>query len=34
MNKNDIREFKKVATLIVKYFENPEEIIKKIKVES
>ena len=30
MNKNDIREFKKVATLIVKYYESPGEMIEKI----
>jgi len=34
MNKNNIREFKKVATLISQYFENPESIMTKIKVKS
>jgi len=33
MNRNDIREFKKVATLIAQYFEKPDEVLKKIKVE-
>jgi flagellar protein FlaI len=33
MNRNDIREFKKVATLIAQYFEKPDEVMKKIKVE-
>ncbi len=34
MNKNNIREFKKVATLISQYFENPESTMTKIKVKS
>jgi len=34
MNKNNIREFKKVATLISQYFENPERTMAKIKVNS
>jgi len=33
MNKNNIREFKKVATLIAQYIDNPSEIIKKIRNE-
>ncbi len=33
MNKNNIREFKKVATIIAKYAENPKAVLKKIKSE-
>ena len=33
MNKNNIREFKKVATVIAQYVDNPTEVIKKIKIE-
>jgi flagellar protein FlaI len=33
MNRNDIREFKKVATLIAQYFEKPDEVMKKILAE-
>jgi type IV secretory pathway ATPase VirB11/archaellum biosynthesis ATPase len=33
MNKNNIREFKKVATLVAQYTDNPEEIMKKIRNE-
>jgi len=31
MNKNNIREFKKVSTIIAQYYENPAKIMKKIK---
>jgi len=31
MNKNNIREFRKVATIVSQYIENPSEVIKKIK---
>jgi flagellar protein FlaI len=34
MNKNNVREFKKVANLISKYFENPTKLIGKIMDES
>jgi len=34
MNKNNIREFKKVATVVAQYVDNPVEVIKKIKVEA
>ena len=30
MNKNNIREFKKVASIITQYYDNPEKIMKKI----
>jgi len=30
MNKNNVREFKKVATLIAQYFENPAQLMEKI----
>jgi len=33
MNKNNIREFKKVATVVAQYVDNPAEVIKKIKIE-
>jgi type IV secretory pathway ATPase VirB11/archaellum biosynthesis ATPase len=33
MNKNNIREFKKVATVIAQYADNPAEVMKKIKIE-
>jgi type IV secretory pathway ATPase VirB11/archaellum biosynthesis ATPase len=33
MNKNNIREFKKVATIIAQYIDNPAEVIKKIRNE-
>jgi type IV secretory pathway ATPase VirB11/archaellum biosynthesis ATPase len=33
MNKNNIREFKKVATIIAQYVDNPSEVIKKIRNE-
>jgi len=31
MNKNNIREFKKVATIVAQYADNPNEVMKKIK---
>ena len=31
MNKNNIREFKKVATIVAQYVDNPTEVIKKIR---
>ena len=34
MNKNNIREFKKVATLVARYVDNPEDVMKKIGNES
>jgi flagellar protein FlaI len=34
MNKNNIREFKKVATVVAQYVDNPTEIIKKIKIDA
>ena len=34
MNKNNVREFKKVATLISQYFDNSEQVMKKILVQS
>jgi hypothetical protein len=34
MNKNNIREFKKVATIIAQYVDNSSEVMKKIKAES
>jgi flagellar protein FlaI len=34
MNKNNIREFKKVATVVAQYVDNPAEVIKKIKIEA
>ena len=34
MNKTNIREFKKVATLIAQYFDDPEKIMKKIKEDT
>ncbi len=34
MNKNNIREFKKVATIIAQYVDNPQEVMKKIRIES
>jgi len=34
MNKNNIREFKKVATIIAQYVDNPQEVMKKIRAES
>jgi len=33
MNKNNIREFKKVATIVAQYVDNPQEVIKKIRNE-
>jgi len=30
MNEQNIREFKKVATLVAQYVDNPEDIMKKI----
>lgn len=33
MNKNNIREFKKVATVIAQFVDNPTEVLKKIKIE-
>jgi flagellar protein FlaI len=33
MNKNNIREFKKAATIIAQYTDNPEEVLKKIRNE-
>jgi type IV secretory pathway ATPase VirB11/archaellum biosynthesis ATPase len=33
MNKNNIREFKKVATVVAQYADNPEEVMKKIRNE-
>ena len=33
MNKNNVREFKKVATIIAQYVDNPEEIMKRIRNE-
>ncbi|MFA5103405.1 MAG: ATPase, T2SS/T4P/T4SS family [Candidatus Thermoplasmatota archaeon] len=33
MNKSNLREFKKVATIIAQYVDNPEEIMKKIRNE-
>ena len=33
MNKNNIREFKKVATIIAQYIDNPTEVMKKIRNE-
>ncbi len=34
MNTNNVREFKKVATLISQYFDNPEQVMKKISVKT
>jgi len=34
MNRNNVREFKKVATLISQYFDNPEQVMKKISVDT
>jgi flagellar protein FlaI len=31
MNKNNIREFKKVATIVAQYVDNPDEVMKKIR---
>jgi len=33
MNKNNIREFKKVATVVAQYADNPTEVMKKIKTD-
>jgi len=33
MNKNNIREFKKVATIVAQYADNPAEVMKRIKIE-
>ena len=33
MNKNNIREFKKVATVVAQYIDNPLEVMKKVKNE-
>jgi hypothetical protein len=33
MNKNNIREFKKVATIIAQYSDNPADVMKKIRNE-
>ena len=33
MNKNNVREFKKVATIIAQYVDNPDDIMKKIRNE-
>jgi hypothetical protein len=33
MNKNNIREFKKVATVIAQYVDNSAEVMKRIKNE-
>jgi hypothetical protein len=33
MNKNNLREFKKVATVVAQYADNPEEVMKKIRNE-
>jgi flagellar protein FlaI len=33
MNKNNIREFKKVATVVAQYADNPADVMKKIQIE-